>query len=101
MLAQPTALAPSISVSNRSPTTNGLRAPDRSTVSRCIVGSGFPVDTGVAPVAWRRAATNDPLPGNGPRGDGTVASRLVAIHGKPRRIATAPSANIRQSVSGE
>ncbi len=54
-----------------------------------MVGSGLPVATGSMPVACRSAATIDPLPGNGPRWDGTVGSRFVATHGTPRRIATA------------
>ena len=100
-LWQPTARAPSMSVSRRSPTTIGVRAPDRSTLSRCMVGSGLPVDTGTTPVAWRSAATSEPLPGSGPRGDGTVGSRLVATQSAPRLIAIAPSASSAQSVFGE
>ena len=68
---------------------------------RCMVGAGFPTATGLAPVAYCRAATSDPFPGKGPRGDGSVASRLVATHSAPRRIAMAPSASIFQLMSGE
>jgi hypothetical protein len=39
-----------------------------------MVGSGFPVTIGSAPVACRSAATIEPLPGSRPRGEGTVAA---------------------------
>ena len=100
-IGQPTRVAPSMSVSSRSPTTMGARAPERSTLSACMLGSGLPVAAGVLPVALRSAATSDPLPGSAPRVDGTVASRLVASQNAPCVIATIASARCRQVMSGK
>src|SRR5262249_19694987 len=41
-----------------------------------------------------------PLPGSGPRGEGMVASALVAIHRAPARIATQASASSAQPTAG-
>ena len=88
-----------MSVSSRSPTTIGSRAPLRCTDSRCIAGSGLPVTCGSAPVAARTTPTSAPLPGSDPRTDGIVRSRFVATHQAPRRTATAASASSRQPTS--
>ena len=59
-----------------------------SAASRNSAGSGLPTTTsGLAgPAPCDSAATRLPLPGNGPRGDGMVASVLVATHRAPARI---------------
>ena len=89
-----------MSVSSRSPTTIGRRAPLRCTDSRCMAGSGLPVAVGVTPVVARTTPTSAPLPGSGPRADGTVESRLVATYQAPRRIATVASARSLQPTFG-
>ena len=83
-LGQPTAFAPSMSVSNRSPTTIGRSEPLRSSDSRCMAGSGLPVTTGSCPVACCKAATSDPFPGSGPRGR---RNRRVDVGRDPRHAA--------------
>ncbi|SCE62263.1 hypothetical protein GA0115253_1102817 [Streptomyces sp. Termitarium-T10T-6] len=89
-----------MSVSSRSPTTIGRFAPVRSTVSRCIGGSGFPATCGSAPVAIRTTSTAAPLPGAMPRAPGMVRSVLDANHGSPRRMAKLASANRPHVMSG-
>jgi hypothetical protein len=64
-----------------------------------MAGSGFPVTSGVRPVTARTTPTIAPLPGSGPRGDGIVASVLVATCSAPLRIATIASDSWAQPTS--
>ena len=88
-----------MSVSSRSPTTSGVRAPVRRTHSACMAGSGLPVISGACPVTALTTPTIAPLPGSGPRGEGMVASALVATCRAPLRTATTASASCAQPTS--
>jgi hypothetical protein len=90
-----------MSVSSRSPTVSGRRAPDSEAAVSNSAGAGLPTTTsGSRSSAVRSTATSEPLPGNGPRGLGSVRSVLVAIHRAPARTASAASARIAQPTSG-
>ncbi len=82
-----------MSVSSRSPTTSGRRAPERATASECSGGSGLPATTGFVPVAVTMTCTRDPLPGWMPRAVGSVASTLEATYQAPARTASPASAS--------
>src|SRR5262249_57140187 len=98
----PARTAPAMSVSRRSPTTSGRPAPAREAAVVKSAGAGLPtIESGWRSSAVASTATSDPLPGNGPRGDGSVRSAFVAIHEAPARIATQPSASCAQPTSGE
>jgi hypothetical protein len=56
-----------------------------------MAGSGLPVTSGVWPVTVLTTFTIEPLPGSGPRGEGIVASVLVATCRAPFRTATTAS----------
>ncbi len=89
----PERTAEAMSVSSRSPTISGERAPARRTDSSCSARSGLPATRGTAPVAVRSIATSEPLPGSRPRSVGTEASVLLATHSAPAWIASAASAS--------
>ena len=82
-----------MSVSSRSPTTSGCRAPLRATASACSGGSGFPAISGARPVAVAITWTRAPLPGCRPRGVGSVASAFEATNSAPAATASPPSAS--------
>jgi hypothetical protein len=65
-----------------------------------MAGSGLPTAVGVTPVVPATTPTSEPLPGSGPRTDGTVESRLVATYQAPPRTATVASASCRQPTFG-
>ena len=75
----------SMSVSSRSPTTSGARAPTRSTDSRMSGANGLPATTGARPVAAETAATRVPLPGAIPSGGG---DGQVGVRGHEHRPGT-------------
>ncbi len=83
-----------MSVSSRSPTTSGRRAPVRATASACKGGSGFPAISGARPVAVAITWMRDPLPGCLPRGVGSVESAFEAMNRAPAATARPPSASI-------
>ena len=90
-----------MSVSSRSPTTNGRLAWVRWAARSNSVGAGFPTtSSGCRSSAVARAATREPLPGNGPRTDGRVRSAFVATHSAPARTATHASASSGQPTRG-
>ena len=95
--SRPAATAPAMSVSRRSPTTSAFFASPAAV--RRSGAAGLPATSGSAPVAVRRAATIEPLPGNWPRSVGRVVSTLQATHNAPARIATQASARSVQPVS--
>ncbi|TWJ16410.1 hypothetical protein LX16_2141 [Stackebrandtia albiflava] len=97
----PAALPPAMSVSQRSPTTSGRRAPACSAAWRNISGPGLPATrSGDRPTAAATTDTREPLPGSSPRGDGIVRSGLVAAHSAPSRTATAASASCSHPIPG-
>src|SRR5699024_5246530 len=96
----PASCAPAISVSNRSPTTNGRCQPAEVAASNSEAACGLPATVGCTPVAVRNTAAIAPLPGNSPRSLGSVASVLHTNHHAPSRTATHASASSRQPVSG-
>ena len=90
-LAAPARTPPSMSVSSRSPTTSGCRAPVRATASACSGGSGLPATTGCCPVEATITWHSAPLPGCRPRPVGMVASAFEATYQAPAATASAPS----------
>ena len=74
-----------MSVSSRSPTTSGRRAPVRRTHSACMAGSGLPVTSGRWPVIALTTPTIAPLPGQRPA---RRRDRRVGVGGHvPRAVA--------------
>ena len=90
-LSTPARVAASMSVSSRSPTISGRRAPVRRIDSRWSGGSGLPAITGSTPVAVAMTRLMAPFPGYSPRPVGIVVSPLAATNQAPCRTASAPS----------
>ena len=90
-----------MSVSSRSPTTSGRRAPVRRTASRWIGGSGLPATTGRRPVADRIASTRRPVArARCPVASGWWDRCWTPPRGCPVATAYAPSASSRHPTSG-
>ena len=85
----PTACAPMMSVSMRSPTKTGRPAPERRSASSMSGRNGLPTTSGSWSTVLRTAWIAAPAPGTRPCSVGRVESVLVANHRAPRWMAIA------------